>query len=176
MVGGKYTPYRAFGEQVTDRILKEWGRRRRLSTRDLPIGGGKGFPLDEADRRAWLDRLRQQTGLAAERIDALVLRYGTRAEEVAALCAAGPDAPLAHHAGYTRREIAFLIERERVCHVEDIVLRRTSIAFLGEVTAGLLEELAAMLGEHLGWSEATRRDELARTRDLLRERHRIDAG
>ncbi|MSU72686.1 MAG: glycerol-3-phosphate dehydrogenase/oxidase [Opitutus sp.] len=39
LVGGKWTTFRAFAEEVTDRVLAELGRSRRASTRDLAIGG-----------------------------------------------------------------------------------------------------------------------------------------
>lgn len=39
LVGGKWTTFRAFAEQVTDRVLADLGRDRQASTRDLPIGG-----------------------------------------------------------------------------------------------------------------------------------------
>jgi len=43
----------------------------------------------------------------------------------------GPDAPLACHAGYSRREIEFLALNERVVHLDDLILRRTLMALLG---------------------------------------------
>jgi glycerol-3-phosphate dehydrogenase len=39
LVGGKWTTFRAFAEQVTDRVLLDLGRERRASTRELAIGG-----------------------------------------------------------------------------------------------------------------------------------------
>jgi glycerol-3-phosphate dehydrogenase len=44
LVGGKWTTFRGFAEEVADSVLGRLGAVRRRSTRDLPIGGGPGFP------------------------------------------------------------------------------------------------------------------------------------
>ncbi len=42
LVGGKWTSFRAFAEQVTDKVLMHFGLPRQKDTRSLPIGGGRG--------------------------------------------------------------------------------------------------------------------------------------
>ena len=44
LVGGKWTSFRAFSEQVTDKTLGFLGKARQKDTRSLPIGGGRGYP------------------------------------------------------------------------------------------------------------------------------------
>jgi glycerol-3-phosphate dehydrogenase len=44
LVGGKWTTFRAFAEQVADKILADLGRTRRTSTHDTPIGGREAEP------------------------------------------------------------------------------------------------------------------------------------
>jgi len=58
-------------------------------------------------------------------------------------------------------------------HLWDIVLRRTSIAFTGALTAQLLDELAEVVGVELAWEPERRRAEVEATRDLLAERHGV---
>jgi glycerol-3-phosphate dehydrogenase len=41
LVGGKWTSFRAFSEQVTDRALAFLGQPRKVDTKALPIGAGK---------------------------------------------------------------------------------------------------------------------------------------
>lgn len=174
MVGGKWTPFRAFAQHVTDMLMEHFGRARREATEELAIGGGKDYPgTDEASDR-WLTALRERTNLDRDRLLVLLERYGTRAEQVAAFCVDGPDGPLRHHERYTRREIEFIVRRERVIHLDDIVLRRTSIALLGQLTADLLDELAQIAAASLGWSPDQIRREMDRTREILLDRHRIE--
>jgi len=174
MVGGKWTTFRSFSEQVTDSILDRLGRERRVETPDLPIGGGKGFPVDDEARARWLADLSEQTHLDDDRLETLLWRYGTRAADVAAFCAAGQDAPLQHHATYTAREIEFIIRSEQVVHLDDLLLRRTAIALLGEMTGDLLDDLLAIAARAGNWTAEQVDRERTRTVEILLDRHAID--
>jgi glycerol-3-phosphate dehydrogenase len=165
LVGGKWTTFRALAEQVSNEILRVLGRPRIRDSADLPIGGGKGYP-----------RMPEGTGLPRERLATLLERYGTGADRVAAYLEAGPDAPLACHAGYSRREIEFMARHERVVHLDDLILRRTLMGLLGEVNGPLLEELAALVAPVLGWSEQDAAAEVERTIQLLEKVHGVMAA
>ena len=165
LVGGKWTTYRALAERVADEILRVLECPRVRSSADLPIGGGKGYP-----------RMPEGTGLPQERLAALLERYGTGADRVAAYLQAGPDAPLACLPAYSRREIAFMALHERVVHLDDLILRRTMMALLGQVNGPLLEELAAIVSPLLGWSPADAAAEVARTIQLLEKVHGVRAA
>jgi glycerol-3-phosphate dehydrogenase len=45
LVGGKWTTFRAFAEQVADKIFSDLGRARRTATDDIPIGGREPEPV-----------------------------------------------------------------------------------------------------------------------------------
>jgi glycerol-3-phosphate dehydrogenase len=165
LVGGKWTTYRALAELVSDEILRVLGRPRVRSSANLPIGGGKGYP-----------RMPEGTGLPQERLATLLDRYGTGADRVAAYLQAGPDAPLACLPAYSRREIAFMALHERVVHLDDLILRRTMMALLGQVNGPLLEELAAIVSPVLGWSTGDAAAEVARTSQLLERVHGVMAA
>jgi glycerol-3-phosphate dehydrogenase len=174
LIGGKWTTFRAFAEHVTDRLMKYLGRSSRVGTEEVPIGGGKDYPTGDDARRAWLGRLQQQTGLAQERLVVLLDRYGTRAQQVAGFLTEGADRPLEHHAGYSRREIEFIIRHEGVVHLDDLLLRRTAIALLGELTNELLAEIAQIAAGLKQWSDEQTRKEIDRAAEILRTKHRID--
>jgi glycerol-3-phosphate dehydrogenase len=165
LVGGKWTTFRALAEQVSNEILRVLGRKRIRDSADVPIGGGKGYP-----------RMPEGTGLPQERLARLLKRYGTGADRVAAYLEAGPDAPLAGHAGYSRREIEFMARYERVVHLDDLILRRTLMGLLGEVNGPLLEELASIVAPVLGWSEQEAAAEVERTIQLLEKVHGVTAA
>jgi glycerol-3-phosphate dehydrogenase len=171
LIGGKWTTFRAFGEQVADKVLPALGRARVARSQHLAIGGGREYPSTESARRAWLAALHQRTRLPLARLELLLQRYGTRAAEVAAFLCAGPDAPLEHHPDYSRREILFLATCERVIHLDDLVLRRTSIALLGQLTPALTDELAGIVAAALGWPPHTTRQEISRMDLLVQHNH-----
>jgi len=173
MVGGKWTPFRAFASDVTDTLLASLDRERQADSLSLAIGGGKDYPDSEAARQSWVAALAEKSGLPAERVATLLYRYGTRAEQVAEFLVAEDDAPLENHAGYTRREIEFMVRHERVMRLDDILLRRTAIALAGELTAGLLTELADIVAPLLGWTPEQTKEEMEHTSSILAEKHGI---
>jgi len=173
LVGGKWTSFRAFSEQVTDKVLAFLGKSRQKYTTDLPIGGGRGYPRSEEDRKKHLESLAAWTGLDQTVLHPLFERYGTRAEAIANFIKRGTDEALKSLPGYTRREIQFLVQYEKVRHLDDIVLRRTMLAMLGKLTKESIFELADILGESLGWDGVQRTAEAERTLRLLDDRHGV---
>jgi len=176
LVGGKWTTFRAFAEQVADRVLADLNRMRQVSTAQLAFGGGRDYPKIEPDKREWLLNLRSQTEIELERLEELFDRYGTYAAEVAAFIAEGDDQPLAHTPGYSRREVLFIAQREWVAHLDDVLLRRSLLAMLGKVNAESLAELGAVVGEALGWSPEQVEQEVKRAARILSDRHGMSLG
>jgi len=173
LIGGKWTTFRAFGEQVADRILNYLARPRLASSVDLPIGGGKEYPTTAVEKSEWLASLSGKTHLSVQRLEVLLDRYGTRAEGIAQFMGAAPDRPLRWLPEYSEREIQYVTSEEIIVHLDDLVLRRTIMALLGQVTLGLLEELAALLAPALGWSEKRVQEEIERTVKVLGKAHGV---
>lgn len=173
LVSGKWTTYRAFSEQTTDVVLKRLNLTRRADTKTQSIGGGKDYPHSETDQTAWIARVQKKSGLPRARVETLFKRYGTRAEAIALFTTQESDAPLTHHPAYTRREILFMAQHEKVLHLDDVVLRRSLMAMLGDVHGDLLDELASLLANALGWSAAETAREVERTVKVLNEQHGV---
>lgn len=171
LVGGKWTSFRAFSEQVTDRALALLGRSRQRDTRGLSIGGGRGYPETAEERKVMLDGIRAYSGLPAERVASLFERYGTRAEDVATFLVRLPDAPLKTIPGYSRRELAYIAETEKVVHLEDLLLRRSMLAMLGRLTRDSVEEIGQAVGESLRWDQQRMSGELQRSLTILTKDH-----
>ncbi len=173
LVGGKWTTFRAFSEQVTNKLLQDLNRPRIADSYNLKIGGGKGYPMSDGERKHWIANLQQKTRLSADRIDSLLERYGTKAADVAAYLAAGEDRPLQNLPGYSQREIAYMAMNEKVIHLDDLIMRRTLIGFLGRLTWELLNELADIVAPVLGWSAQDKQADIDRTRQLMEKRHGV---
>jgi glycerol-3-phosphate dehydrogenase len=169
LVGGKWTSFRAFSEQVTDKTLAFLGRERNRDTKQIPIGGGKDYPVVGYAQVQFMKNIE----LPAPWPKILFDRYGTRAKDVAAFMAAGTDAPLQYKTDMTRREVLFLAEREKIVHLDDLLIRRTMLAYLGQLTRPLVEELADALGESLGWTGTQKKTEVGRTFAILIDRHGV---
>ncbi|MBB3915964.1 glycerol-3-phosphate dehydrogenase/oxidase [Rhizobium fabae] len=170
MIGGKWTTFRSFGELAADMVLERQGRRRRVATRDRPIGGGRAFP---ANAPAWLKQTAASKGLSESRMAELFARYGTDAEAIAGFIADGADAALPH-AGYSMRELEFLIREEAVEHLDDLLLRRTTLAVSGELSLDMMDATLDLLAQEKYWTPAHRAGERDRFLTLLNERHGVD--
>src|SRR3546814_21012962 len=90
------------------------------------------------------------------------------------VCSSDLATPLEHVPGYYREELAHLAATERVVHLIDIVLRRTSLAFVGGMTPETLREITDAVADALGWDAERRDPEVARTVEVLRTAPRVE--
>jgi glycerol-3-phosphate dehydrogenase len=172
LVGGKWTTFRALAEHMTDDVLAELGMARKVSTAKLAIGGGAGFPADEAGVQKWIKE-HMSAGRDADRTAVLLTRYGTRAEEVISYLDAGPDRLLHSTRELSVRELEFMAGHEQIGHLVDVLIRRTSLAFRGLVTGELLHEIADVLAAPLGWDTAAKATEIHRAQEVLERFHGV---
>jgi glycerol-3-phosphate dehydrogenase len=172
LVGGKWTTFRALSEHLANETLELLGVTRTVSTANLAIGGGKDFPKDDAERKAWIGSHSDQ--LDAATVGRLLTRYGTRAASVIETIGGQPAIPLQNDPDFTTSEIAYFADHEDTVHLIDVILRRTNIAFVGGTTLPLLQEIAGVLAERLGWSKAELDAEVADTVEVLRTSHGVD--
>ena len=175
LVGGKWTTFRAFSEQVTDRVLAILGEKRVAGTEELAVGGGRGWQA-EGGETALVAEVAAAGGIDAGRARTLWERYGTRAKDVALAIAADGGRALATRPSWACGEVAFLVRREKALRLDDLLLRRTTLAWLGGLDLPFVSELASVMGEELGWSPADTEKEIARTLKLLRDRHGLHVG
>jgi len=173
LVGGKWTSFRAFAEQVTDKALQFLGKTRQKNTRDLPIGGGRGYLSGLEEQKREIEGFAAWTGLSADRLKILYGRYGSRTEAAASFINRAADAPLKSLPDYSRREVAFLAQYEKIIHLDDLLLRRSLLAMLGRISKEGVAELSDVVGETLGWSSDQKTAEVARTLRLLADRHGV---
>jgi glycerol-3-phosphate dehydrogenase len=173
LVGGKWTSFRAFAEQTADKSFEYLGVKRTKNTESLPIGGGRGFPPDVDELNRQIDSLSAWTALPKERLHILFERYGTRTEAIATYMSGGTDQMLRHLPDMSRREVIFLVQREKVCHLDDFILRRSMLAMLGRLTRDAVQELAGVLSNALGWSDEQMSAEVKRTLSILENRHQV---
>jgi glycerol-3-phosphate dehydrogenase len=173
LVGGKWTTFRALSEHLANETLEALGTTRSVSTAGLAIGGGAGFPTTPAAERDWIARYGADvgTGRAAQ----LLHRYGTKAAFVIDAIAGSDDDDrrLAAAPEYSRAELDYLVRTEHVVHLSDVFLRRTSLAFTGNVTGALVREIGEIVSVALGWSPNRRSEEEDAFIAELADAHRV---
>jgi glycerol-3-phosphate dehydrogenase len=179
LVGGKWTTFRASAEHLANRALAVIGRTRVRETKGVAIGGGSGYPMTERAREKWVTA--HATDVPAPRVARLLDRYGTVAAAVIdAIARDADDAPLTHLPGYSSAELRHVVATEDVVHLDDLLLRRSSIAFMGGGTAEAAAEVAGLVGPLLGWDEERQAHEverfLARVRAGTAQRTSLEHG
>jgi len=152
LIGGKWTTFRALGEHLANETLSLLGKNRLVSTASMPIGGGKGFPQSEAEISTWL-------AVHAKEIDsdrALVLlhRYGTKAEHLLRAIQESGETRLNNKPEYSDLEIRHLVDSESVVHLADVLFRRTTIGFRGDLDLDIVREIGQIVATELGWSKS----------------------
>lgn len=168
LVGGKWTTFRGFAEEVADSVLARLSRPRRVLTRNLPVGGGRDFPADPV---SWAASCAERYPVTATRLLQLLERYGTRAETVAQCEAASGLA--GQGTLFTEAEIRWIVENDRVVHLSDIVLRRTLFALTGKLSFKDLQVISDIAAAQLDWSDQRRVLELEATRTELTQKYRL---
>lgn len=168
LIGGKWTTFRKFSAEATDRILKLLDRERKCGTEAVAIGGGRDFPVGRAAREGWLSKNAARWKTTPARLDVLLSRYGTRAATF--LPSLATETMLATLPDYSRQELTELCRLERVVSLADLVFRRTPIGISGRLTGPALIECADVAASALGWTPDRRECEIAQVVETSRPR------
>jgi len=169
IAGGKYTTYRIMARDAVDVAARELPFAVAPSrTADIPLLGAIG--ASQADVRARLHP--GAAGLSPEQIGHLVRRYGSLALQVLDLIVDEPAraTPLTGAGTYLAAEVVHATQYEGALHVDDVLTRRTHIAFEApDRGRRAVEDVAAAMAAALGW------DRVATEREIEHYRSRLDA-
>ena len=171
VVGGKWTTFRALGEHVANLALDALGKSRSASTLGLQIGGGKNFPATSQEEELWLAQ--NASSLDKNRARALLTRYGTKAAGLISFLTLNGDDELESLGGYSVQEILYLVKEEQAVRLDDLLLRRTTLAFSGLLNDERVQELANAASTALGWTAERTQEEVSRAWELLKRRHAV---
>lgn len=169
LVGGKWTSYRAFGEQAGEKALEFLGLDRKGTTEKMKIGGGRNYPLtDQAIHDYLADFVAK--GHSESIVTLLFERYGTYISEMISM---EPIEFLKSNPLITKNEITYLSHTEKVVHMDDLLLRRTSLGWLGLIDDACLREICGLVGATLGWDLNKQESEIARIKTLFLKNHGV---
>ncbi|MEQ6899611.1 glycerol-3-phosphate dehydrogenase/oxidase [Nocardioides sp. YIM 152588] len=155
VAGGKYTTYRVMAADAVDEAVHglESVQGRTVGacvTENVPLVGADGYQALWNQRR----QLARNSGLAVNRVEHLLERYGSLVLEVLDIVAAEPvlGEPLTGAEDYLAVEAVYAVTHEGARHLDDILTRRTRISFetfdRGVAAAPYVAELVR---GHLGW-------------------------
>ena len=175
IAGGKYTTYRVMAEDAVDEAVNHL---RRIvpdsTTENLAIIGAEGYSVLINK----IPKLAKEYGLAEDTIRHLLDRYGSLFEEV--LAQAKDDStllePLIEGLPYIKAEALYAITHEAALSIDDLLSRRTRIAFEAS-DSGL--SITSYLGELLGRYVGLEKKEIAKSINeyeqiILRQRKNLE--
>jgi glycerol-3-phosphate dehydrogenase len=169
LIGGKWTSYRAFGEQTGDKALDYLSQHRKGTTEEMKIGGGRDYPPTDLAIQAYLDDFSTK-GFEKGIVETLFERYGSTINEI---IGTGTIEFLKSNPLITVNEINFLARTEKVVHLDDLLLRRTSLGWLGLIDEECLREISMLVGAVLGWSTDKKQNEIERVKALFLKNHGV---
>ena len=160
IAGGKYTTYRVMGKDVIDLAGVELRRIIADSvTEKLPIVGADGyFALMQQT-----ERIAEQSGLSVESVIHLLNRYGSLISEILDVIKTDPKLakPLTKDLPYLKAEIYYAASHEGARSVDDVISRRTRLAFEAPNSAmDLAGDVATIIASVLGWTPKQKKDSI----------------
>lgn len=158
IAGGKYTTYRIMGKDVIDLAIAKSSQKVPESVTDkLPIVGADGyFGLVQQ-----IDRIAQANGLSTDLITHLLDRYGSLISDLLELIKERPNLGkrLTKDLPYLKAEIYYAATHEGARSVDDVISRRTRLAFEAPNSAiDLAPEVAKIIAPVLNWSGKQMKD------------------
>mmetsp|Transcript_5405 Transcript_5405/g.13577 ORF Transcript_5405/g.13577 Transcript_5405/m.13577 type:complete len:781 (-) Transcript_5405:24-2366(-) len=161
IAGGKWTTWREMAEEIVDRIVGEEAPK--CKTLETKLFGGEGYT------KSLSIQLIQKYGMSEEVADHLVKSYGGRSWEVCELLQpSGKNSPNSPKFGHRIVEEYPYIEadvvwacREYACTIEDVLSRRTRLAFLNKDAAmEAIPVVADIMAKELGWTTKVKQKQI----------------
>jgi glycerol-3-phosphate dehydrogenase len=154
IAGGKWTTYRIMAKDAIDAAVDALdGRIPKSATMDIALVGAEGYQA-AWNRRA---RIAADSGLHVARIEHLLNRYGTMAEDILDLVRDDAELgnPLPGADDYIGAEVVYAATHEGALHLEDVLARRTRISIEAWDRGVSAAPVAArLLAGVLGWDTA----------------------
>jgi glycerol-3-phosphate dehydrogenase len=158
VAGGKWTTWREMAQEVVDRVVGKSGPK--CTTLQTKLFGGEGFS------KTLSIELIQKYNMSQNVAEHLVKTYGARAWEVCELTLPTekrwPKFGNALVEGYPYIDADVIWAcREYACTIEDVLSRRTRLAFLNKDAAlEAIPMVADIMGKELGWSTSVKRQQI----------------
>jgi len=157
IAGGKWVTWREMAQDTIDKVLPSSS----CKTMDITLYGGvKGYSANLSIQ------LIQKYGMTQDTAEHLARTYGGQAFDVCELAKPTHKTwprfgiPLAPNYPYIDAEVRYAC-REYACTIEDILSRRTRLAFLNKDAALVaLPVVADIMAEELGWNNAVKEEQI----------------
>jgi glycerol-3-phosphate dehydrogenase len=161
IAGGKYTTYRVMGKDAVDLAVLDLRRVVAEScTEKLPLVGADGyFALQQQ-----VSMIAAQYSISEATVNHLLNRYGSLISELLEIISEDKKSAqlLDPTLPYLKAEIIYAASHEGAMSVDDVISRRTRLAFEAPRAArGLVNDVADLIAPVLGWSAKDKKASIA---------------
>ena len=167
IAGGKYTTYRVMSEDAVNEAINHM---RKIvpdsATETLAIIGAEGYSV----LMNQIPRIAQKYKISETSVEHLLNRYGSLIDEV--LEPAEKDSTLlelvTQHLPYLRAEILYAVTHEGARSIDDVLARRTRIAFEApDQGLSIIDEVADLISGTLDWNASGRKKSIQEYREII---------
>jgi glycerol-3-phosphate dehydrogenase len=167
IAGGKYTTYRVMAEDAVNEAINHLRKIVPDSvTETLAIVGAEGYSV----LMNQIPRLAAQYSVSEESIEHLLNRYGSLLDEVLEPINSAPKLGerLIENLPYLKAEILYAVTHEGARSVDDVLSRRTRIAFeASDQGLSVLDEVTNLIAGPLGWNAEAKKASMKEYKDLV---------
>ena len=165
--GGKWTTYREMAEDGVNKILESpvgetlRTKAKECSTLHIDLVGKQ----DYSENLSGVILQEYNESISPSTASHLARAYGGNAKSVL-LTAAADGQPPSHSQlvpgyPYIEAEVIYAVRHEYACRIEDIIARRTRLAFLNrEAALAAIPRVAELMAKELNWSTSRRAEEI----------------
>jgi glycerol-3-phosphate dehydrogenase len=159
VVGVKYTTARDVSERAVNLVYRKLGRPMSANrTRSLRITGGD---IDSFQDLLNDVNLNTPEGLDSRVMERLVRNYGTFYRRyVEPGNSNGSHELLSGSSEVLKTEVQTAVSQEMVCHLTDVILRRTDLGSAGYPGRTAVDAVADMMAEQLNWNKKMKKQEI----------------
>jgi glycerol-3-phosphate dehydrogenase len=167
IAGGKYTTYRVMGKDAIDLAATDLRRLVNQScTEKLPLVGAEGYyALVQQSAQ-----IAAEYGIDEKSVVHLLNRYGSLISEVLDLIVTDKKLATQVTPGlpYLKAEIVYAVTHEGAMTVDDVISRRTRLAFEApHAGTDLVETIATLIAPYLGWGAREKKASIAQYLDQV---------
>ncbi len=160
VLGAKYTTARAIAEQAVDIVVAKLNRPElQCHTATEPLSEGR---IDDLEAFIAERQERYRELLPAETVYHLIVSHGSGVDRVIAFCQ-GTDGylePLVKDRETLAGEVAWAVEQEMACTMDDVVFARTGLGTIGHPGEVVLQKVFSIMSAILGWPAERYRQEV----------------
>jgi glycerol-3-phosphate dehydrogenase len=123
-----------------------------------------------------IPRLANSFGISEKTVEHLLNRYGSLIDEVLAPAAENKELlkPISKELDYIAAEIVYAATHEGARSVDDVLSRRTRIAFEAKDQGlGLAEKVADLIAPYLGWNKTQKNASIKEYEQLVERQNQI---